>query len=124
MQLVDRRAAVVRDEVIGALALDKKEPGFYDEERAQVLAFANQAAIAIENAQPLRPLAGAGHPAGAQPACQRTSRLACLRRSSAWCSTLRPPLCSSTPTASKARSQIIALRDGKLGPQGDAHADI
>ena len=41
-----------RDEVIGALALDKKEPAFYDEEDGRtVLAFANQAAIAIENAR-------------------------------------------------------------------------
>jgi signal transduction histidine kinase len=41
-----------RDEVIGALALDKKETGFYDEEDGRtVLAFANQAAIAIENAR-------------------------------------------------------------------------
>ncbi|MDQ6695230.1 MAG: histidine kinase [Chloroflexota bacterium] len=42
----------VRNNVIGALALDKKEPSFYDEEDGQtVLAFANQAAIAIENAK-------------------------------------------------------------------------
>ncbi|MEO8284834.1 MAG: histidine kinase [Chloroflexota bacterium] len=41
-----------RNEVIGALALDKHEPGFYDEEDGRtVLAFANQAAIAIENAR-------------------------------------------------------------------------
>jgi signal transduction histidine kinase len=41
-----------RHEVIGALALDKKEPAFYDEEAGRtVLAFANQAAIAIENAR-------------------------------------------------------------------------
>ena len=41
-----------RDETIGALALDKREPGFYDEEDGRtVLAFANQAAIAIENAR-------------------------------------------------------------------------
>jgi signal transduction histidine kinase len=41
-----------RHEVIGALALDKKEPAFYDEEDGRtVLAFANQAAIAIENAR-------------------------------------------------------------------------
>jgi signal transduction histidine kinase len=43
---------IVRDEVIGALALDKHEVGFYDAEDGQtVLAFANQAAIAIENAR-------------------------------------------------------------------------
>ena len=43
---------IVRDEVIGALALDKKQPAFYDEEVGQtVLAFANQAAVAIENAR-------------------------------------------------------------------------
>ncbi|MDQ3706858.1 MAG: histidine kinase [Chloroflexota bacterium] len=43
---------MVRNEVIGALALDKHEPGFYDEEDGQtVLAFANQAAIALENAK-------------------------------------------------------------------------
>jgi signal transduction histidine kinase len=42
----------VRNEVIGALALDKKQPAFYDEQDGQtVLAFANQAAIAIENAR-------------------------------------------------------------------------
>jgi signal transduction histidine kinase len=42
----------VRDETIGALALDKNEAGFYDEDDGRtVLAFANQAAIAIENAQ-------------------------------------------------------------------------
>jgi signal transduction histidine kinase len=41
-----------RNEVIGALAIDKNEPGFYDEEDGRtVLAFANQAAIAIENAR-------------------------------------------------------------------------
>ncbi|MBF6612255.1 MAG: GAF domain-containing sensor histidine kinase [Chloroflexi bacterium] len=43
---------IFRDEAIGALALDKKQPVFYDEEDGQtVLAFANQAAIAIENAR-------------------------------------------------------------------------
>ncbi len=43
---------VARGEVIGALTLDKKEPKFYDEEDGRtVLAFANQAAIAIENAR-------------------------------------------------------------------------
>jgi signal transduction histidine kinase len=41
-----------RNEVIGALALDKKENSFYDDEDGRtVLAFANQAAIAIENAR-------------------------------------------------------------------------
>jgi signal transduction histidine kinase len=41
-----------RDEVIGALALDKKQPDFYDEDDGQtIMAFANQAAIAIENAR-------------------------------------------------------------------------
>jgi signal transduction histidine kinase len=41
-----------RDEVIGALTLDKNEPDFYDEDDGRtVLAFANQAAIAIENAR-------------------------------------------------------------------------
>jgi signal transduction histidine kinase len=43
---------VARGEVIGALTLDKKEPDFYDEEDGRtVLAFANQAAVAIENAR-------------------------------------------------------------------------
>jgi signal transduction histidine kinase len=43
---------MVRDEAIGALTLDKLEPSFYDDNDGQtVLAFANQAAIAIENAQ-------------------------------------------------------------------------
>jgi signal transduction histidine kinase len=43
---------VARGEVIGALTLDKKEPNFYDEEDGRtVLAFANQAAVAIENAR-------------------------------------------------------------------------
>lgn len=43
---------LVRNEVIGALALDKTECSFYDEEDGRtVLAFANQAAIAIENAR-------------------------------------------------------------------------
>jgi signal transduction histidine kinase len=43
---------LVRDEVIGALALDKKQPGFYTEKEGQtIMAFANQAAIAIENAR-------------------------------------------------------------------------
>lgn len=43
---------MVRDEAIGALTLDKKEPAFYDEDDGRtVLAFANQASIAIENAR-------------------------------------------------------------------------
>jgi signal transduction histidine kinase len=43
---------IVRDEVIGALALDKKEPSFYDQAAGEkIMAFANQAAIAVENAQ-------------------------------------------------------------------------
>ena len=43
---------MVRDEVIGALALDKKQPAFYSDKVGEtVMAFANQAAIAIENAQ-------------------------------------------------------------------------
>ncbi len=38
--------------LIGMIALDKQEPGFYTQEHAQLaLAFANQAAIAIENAR-------------------------------------------------------------------------
>ena len=42
----------VRGEVFGALALDKKDADFYDEEDGQtVMAFANQAAIAIQNAK-------------------------------------------------------------------------
>ena len=42
---------MVREEVIGALALDKHEPGYYDDEDGQtVLAFASQAAIALQNA--------------------------------------------------------------------------
>jgi signal transduction histidine kinase len=41
-----------RDEIIGALAIDKNDLGFYDEEDGRtVLAFANQAGIAIENAR-------------------------------------------------------------------------
>ncbi len=41
-----------RNEVFGALTLDKHEPAFYDEEDGQtVLAFANQAAVAIQNAR-------------------------------------------------------------------------
>ncbi len=40
------------DRVIGMLTLDKKEPGFYRREHARVaLAFAGQAAIALENAR-------------------------------------------------------------------------
>jgi signal transduction histidine kinase len=43
---------IVRDEVIGALAVDKRQPNFYDEDDGQtIMAFANQAAIAIENAK-------------------------------------------------------------------------
>ena len=43
---------MVRDRVIGQLAVDKHEPNFYDEDDAElVLAFAQQAAIAIENAK-------------------------------------------------------------------------
>ncbi|MEO6456733.1 MAG: GAF domain-containing sensor histidine kinase [Chloroflexia bacterium] len=43
---------MVRNEAIGALALDTNQPSFYDEEDGQtVLAFANQAAVAIENAR-------------------------------------------------------------------------
>lgn len=42
---------LVGDRAVGMLALDKHEPGFYTEEHAQLaLAFAAQAAIAIENA--------------------------------------------------------------------------
>ncbi len=41
-----------RDEVIGALTLDKSDPEYYDEDDGRtVLAFSNQAAIAIENAR-------------------------------------------------------------------------
>ena len=41
-----------REEVIGALAVDKHEAAFYDDDDGRtVLAFANQAAIAIENAR-------------------------------------------------------------------------
>ncbi len=40
------------DRVIGMLTLDKREPGFYTQEHARVaLAFAGQAAIALENAR-------------------------------------------------------------------------
>lgn len=42
---------VTRERLIGFLALDHTEPGFYNAEHAQVLAlFANQAALALENA--------------------------------------------------------------------------
>jgi PAS domain S-box-containing protein len=40
------------DQLIGMIALDKREPAFYDEQHARLaLAFAAQAAIAIQNAQ-------------------------------------------------------------------------
>jgi PAS domain S-box-containing protein len=43
---------VVKDKVIGVINLDKAEPGFYHAEDAELaLAFANQAAAAIENAR-------------------------------------------------------------------------
>jgi PAS domain S-box-containing protein len=43
---------VVRDRVIGQLAVDKHHPNYYDEDDAElVLAFAQQAASAIENAR-------------------------------------------------------------------------
>ncbi|NBD36883.1 MAG: PAS domain-containing protein [Chloroflexi bacterium] len=43
---------IVRDRVIGLLNLDKKEPNFYTQRHAELsAAFANQAAIAIENAR-------------------------------------------------------------------------
>ncbi|HID88810.1 MAG TPA: GAF domain-containing protein, partial [Anaerolineae bacterium] len=45
------------DRVIGMLTLDKREPGFYTEEHARLaMAFAAQAAIAIENARLYRRL--------------------------------------------------------------------
>jgi len=45
------------DRVIGMLTLDKREPGFYTREHARVaLAFAGQAAIAMENARLYRQL--------------------------------------------------------------------
>jgi signal transduction histidine kinase len=48
------------DRLIGMLALDKHEPGFYSREHARVaLVFAGQAAIAIENAQLYRRLSQA-----------------------------------------------------------------
>ena len=43
---------VVGDRLIGIIALDKREPGFYTEEHARLAeAFAAQAAVALENAQ-------------------------------------------------------------------------
>ncbi len=43
---------IVRDQVIGMFAVDHDEPNFYTEEDARLVsAFANQAAIAIDNAQ-------------------------------------------------------------------------
>ncbi len=43
---------IVRDQCIGALTLDKCEAGFYDAEDGHtVMAFANQAALALENAR-------------------------------------------------------------------------
>jgi PAS domain S-box-containing protein len=43
---------VVRDQSIGQLSIDKHQPDFYDEEDAElVFAFAQQAAVAIQNAQ-------------------------------------------------------------------------
>jgi PAS domain S-box-containing protein len=43
---------LVGDQLIGMIALDKAEPGFYTEEHAQLaLTFAAQAAVAIENTQ-------------------------------------------------------------------------
>ena len=43
---------LVGDRLIGMIALDKRQPGFYTQEHAQsALAFAAQAAIAIENAR-------------------------------------------------------------------------
>ena len=43
---------VVRDKCIGALTLDECTPGFYDAEDGHtVMAFANQAAVALENAR-------------------------------------------------------------------------
>jgi len=42
----------IKDRVIGMITLDKTVPGYYDEEDAQLaMTFANQAAIAIENAK-------------------------------------------------------------------------
>ncbi len=43
---------ISKGEIIGLLALEKAEPGYYTENHAQLaLAFANQAAVALENAQ-------------------------------------------------------------------------
>ncbi len=43
---------IYRDEAIGVITLDSQTPGFYDEDDARVaMIFANQAAIAIENAR-------------------------------------------------------------------------
>ncbi|MDY6875439.1 MAG: GAF domain-containing protein [Chloroflexota bacterium] len=43
---------LVGEQLVGLIALDKQEPGFYAEEHAQLaLAFAAQAAIAVENAR-------------------------------------------------------------------------
>ncbi|MBN1963422.1 MAG: GAF domain-containing protein, partial [Anaerolineae bacterium] len=43
---------ISKGEIIGLLALDKAEPGYYTDNSAQLaLAFANQAAVALENAQ-------------------------------------------------------------------------
>ncbi len=43
---------ISKDQIVGALALDKREPDFYNDRHRQVLtAFANQAAIALENAR-------------------------------------------------------------------------
>jgi GAF domain-containing protein len=43
---------LVGEQLVGMIALDKREPGFYTEEHAQLaLAFAAQAAIAFENAR-------------------------------------------------------------------------
>ncbi len=46
---------MVRGKAIGLLSIDSREPGAYDEETAEIaLSFANQAAIAIENARLFR----------------------------------------------------------------------
>lgn len=43
---------ISKEQIVGALALDKREPNFYTDRHRQVLtAFANQAAIALENAR-------------------------------------------------------------------------
>ncbi len=50
---------VVGDRLIGMIALDKREPGFYTEEHARLTeAFAAQAAVAIENARLYEELRG------------------------------------------------------------------